>query len=153
MRGDGDVIQTWSVKPKGESLRRLYALFDGVGKVFYQIKEDQEIRDRLESSEVRVYIEEGMYGGGKEPIRMMARNSALVGEARGTIITLAWLEGWKVNKMAIASWKSLLTKTERAMPKNSEYVRYWNISLGLDASSPDEIDAYFIARRAVRGKA
>jgi Holliday junction resolvasome RuvABC endonuclease subunit len=141
----GDTARTWSVRAAGLPLHRLYQLYCGVRELF------DEIANMVESRP-EVYVEEGMFGGGKEPMAAMPRNAAMAGEVRGVVLTEAWRHGWRTRKMAIQSWKALIPKEIRKMPKNAEYVAYWNEKFGLQARHADEIDSYFIARRAALGK-
>jgi hypothetical protein len=113
-----------------------------------EVKNDVHIHERLEYAKVRVVIEEGAVYDRPNASKV----SGLIGEVRGVIVTLAWINGFKVSKMAVASWKALLTKGERKMKKDSAYVAYWDKSLNLDATTPDEIDAFFIAKRAILGR-
>ena len=142
MHGDGEVIKTWSVKAKGGPLQRLYDLYNGLSEVFSEVLELMRFED------VRVYIEEGIFAGK----RMHVKVAAMIGEVRGIIMAMAWIRGLKVQKIPVQSWKALLSKEERKMKKGAEYTKYWCEHLGLHATSPDEIDAYMIARRAIRGK-
>lgn len=164
MLGDGRVVNTWSIRAEGQPLRRLCTIHTRIRELFDFIEDDSDMKMQLGGSEIEVYIEEGMFGGRKPPKVTSAPNgeatfqdfgariSAMAGEVRGAILAEAWRHRWKVRKMYVQSWKTLMTKAERQMKKNREYVDYWNTSLGLEAKYPDEIDAYFIARRAIVGR-
>jgi Holliday junction resolvasome RuvABC endonuclease subunit len=90
-------------------------------------------------------IEDGVY-------RTMPKVCAMLGEVRGLAMSACWAVGWRVVKMAPVTWKSMLTKEERAMKKDSNYVALWNRRMGLNCRTPDVVDAVLIATRYVRGR-
>jgi Holliday junction resolvasome RuvABC endonuclease subunit len=94
-----------------------------------------------------VAIEDGIFA-------MKIPNAAMVqgalGEIRGVVMAECWRSGLQVTKVAVGSWKAMLSGTEKAMPKNGTYVRYWNQRLNLDCTSPDEVDAVMIASAGSR---
>jgi Holliday junction resolvasome RuvABC endonuclease subunit len=142
MRGDGQVFNTWSVKVNGEPLQRLCTLYEKVRDLFASI---QALKGDYEKP--HVFIEREMLYDRPNATKV----SAMHGEVRGVLMALAWARGWPVHKMAVGSWKTQLSKEERTMAKDAAYVEYWNGRAGTAAESPDEIDAYFIARRAIIG--
>lgn len=148
MQGDGKVVNTWSIRVKGDPLRRLCDIYQAIRSLFAAV-------DRmLGAGTLHVYVEESMLGGQNFSSGRrgnVAKVAALHGEVRGVVMSLAWAHGWPVHRMYVQSWKAMLEKEERKVKKNAAYVAYWNAKLGLGARSPDEIDAYFIARKGVVG--
>jgi hypothetical protein len=152
MTGDGYVVRTWGFKAAGELGERVHAIHHWIRRLFDHIAESPEIQSWVGGKRIVVYIEEGIFGGGKEPMAAMPKNAAMAGEVRGVIFANAWCHGWEVKKMYIQSWKAMLSKEERKMKKDKAYVAYWAGNTGVDFHSPDEVDAYMIARRAVVGR-
>jgi Holliday junction resolvasome RuvABC endonuclease subunit len=142
--GGGTLRKTWTVKPPAGELIARQAFISA-----YLYRNMQQAREIIgQDVRVTVVIEEGIFGWGKEPIMARIKNAAIAGEIRGMVMAQAWRCGFYVRKMPVVTWKSRLTKAERAMAKDKAYVEYWREKLGADFRSPDEVDASLIGRRA-----
>ena len=110
---------------------RMRFIRGGVSRVF------DLINRALPGRAVDVMIEEGVF-------RTRPKVCSMLGEVRGIVMAEAWRRGWTVRKVYPVSWKTILTKAERAMQKDAAYVQYFNRKLGIDARTADEIDATLI---------
>jgi hypothetical protein len=124
MMADGYVVRTWGLKVAGSPGERVHAIHHWIRRLFDHIAEEPSMREEVGEHKIIVYLEEGIYGGGKEPLRAMPKNAAMAGEVRGVILANAWYHGWEVQKVYVQSWKAMLSKQERQMKKDKAYVEY-----------------------------
>jgi Holliday junction resolvasome RuvABC endonuclease subunit len=137
---DGNAIGMWSLEAKGEPERRLEKLHT---LIMYLFESVEVFLKKEQNQEVQVFVEEGLIFDRPNASKV----SKMQGEVRGIVCGDAWRRGWNVTRVHVQSWKAMLTKEQKAMPKDKAYVKYWNGRLGTKAKKPDEIDAYFIAKR------
>ena len=138
MRGDGLPRKSWSIRAKdGAPADRMRFIHGGVSRVF------DLIARALPDRPVDVVIEEGVF-------KARPKVCSMLGEVRGIVMAETWRRGWTVRKVYPVSWKSGMSKAERKMKKDGDYIRYWNSRLSWDAKSADEIDAVLIGAHAAR---
>jgi Holliday junction resolvasome RuvABC endonuclease subunit len=145
----GEPVRSWSIRVKGDLDDRLRSIAVEISLVF------GEIQNSLVRPSIELTIEEGIYAGrnwSAGRLGDVTRTAAMMGEVRGVVMAEAFHRGWTVKRMAPASWKTLLSKTERSMKKDSAYVRYWAGRLGREFKTSDEVDSVHIARRVVSGR-
>jgi Holliday junction resolvasome RuvABC endonuclease subunit len=136
VRDDGVVLQTWAIEAAGREppIVRLHKLAGELGGIADDMKACQRAGER-----VVVAVED----------RVLTRNSIamiLLGEARGIVYATAWARGWVVEQIAPRDWKQYLSAYERAMPKDSAYVTWFNNTRRWTCRRPDEVDAALIAQ-------
>ncbi len=157
MRGDGTPRKSWSIRaPDASILERLKFISFQIGHLF------DLIVPAVSGREVIVVIEDGMFGGRKKPKIVInpsgeeeskdfsAKISGIAGEVRGLVMAEAWRRGWSVRKVYPVSWKSGMTKPERAMKKDAQYTAYWSRRLAREFRTPDEVDATLIGIHGAR---
>lgn len=138
LSNDGTLKRSWTVQPPRTQLQaRQQFIYTALRRILFQIR-----RECGDDEIPVVYIEEGIYKSAPGAI-------ATLGEMRGLAMAAAWAAGFKVKKMYPLSWKKMLMPQERLMKKDAAYVSYWSRVLAGDFSSPDEVDAVLIAKRAV----
>jgi len=143
MTSGGTVLGKWSIRPdkKAGPLRRLFYIYVQASEIFAEI-------EKAHGRKIEVGIEDGVFGGTKEPMKAAPMFAGKAGEIRGVLICLCWSCGWRVRKIAPITWKSRLPDSERKLKKTltpKEYAAYYTERLGTECATADVADAVLIA--------